>query len=142
MKPLAGRLWWSFYESDATFENFVIRALCYVGGQSEAAVKALPRPEREVQLLSLLNARPFLLVLDGLERILLAYHRMDASYLADDEIDAQAANFVVGATGLPASAAQSFVGQHRLRQTSDPRAGQWHSLKKKGHSLKGIQLNA
>jgi hypothetical protein len=27
MKPLAGSLWWSFYESDATFENFVIRAL-------------------------------------------------------------------------------------------------------------------
>jgi Domain of unknown function (DUF4062) len=27
MKPLAGRMWWSFYESDATFENFIIRAL-------------------------------------------------------------------------------------------------------------------
>jgi hypothetical protein len=27
MKPLAGRLWWSFYESDASFENFLIRAL-------------------------------------------------------------------------------------------------------------------
>ncbi len=25
MKPLAGRMWWSFYESDATFENFVTR---------------------------------------------------------------------------------------------------------------------
>ena len=30
MQPLAGRLWWSFYESDASFENFVIRALAYV----------------------------------------------------------------------------------------------------------------
>jgi len=30
MKNLAGRMWWSFYESDATFENFVIRALAYV----------------------------------------------------------------------------------------------------------------
>ena len=48
---------------------------------------------------------------------------MDASYLADDDYDAQAANYVVSATGLPASAAQSFVGQHRLRQTTDPRAG-------------------
>jgi len=26
MKNLAGRMWWSFYESDATFENFVTRA--------------------------------------------------------------------------------------------------------------------
>ncbi|MEI9924595.1 MAG: hypothetical protein WDN50_14635 [Bradyrhizobium sp.] len=30
---------------------------------------------------------------------------------------------VAGSVGLPASAAQSFVGQHRLRQTADPRAG-------------------
>jgi tetratricopeptide (TPR) repeat protein len=123
MKPLAGRLWWSFYESDASFENFTIRALCYVSGQNEKAVRALPRPDREAQLLAILDEQPFLLVLDGLERILLAYHRMDASYLADDDYDAQAANYVVGATGLPASAAQSFVGQHRLRRTTDPRAG-------------------
>jgi tetratricopeptide (TPR) repeat protein len=48
---------------------------------------------------------------------------MDASYLADDDYDQQTANVVAGAIGLPASAAQSFVGQHRLRQTTDPRAG-------------------
>jgi hypothetical protein len=48
---------------------------------------------------------------------------MDASYLADDEYDQQTANWVAGAIGLPATAAQSFVGRHRLRQTTDPRAG-------------------
>src|SRR6266849_1393640 len=123
MKPLAGRLWWSFYESDADFENVLFRALCYVGGESEDAVRALPWPEREAQLLRHLNEAPYLFVLDGLERILIAYHRMDASYLADDEYDEQTANWVAGAIGLPATAAQSFVGQHRLRQTTDPRAG-------------------
>jgi uncharacterized protein HemY len=123
MKPLAGRIWWSFYESDADFENFLIRALCYVGGEGEEAVRALPWPEREAQLLRHLNEEPYLFVLDGLERILIAYHRMDASYLADDECDQQCANYVVGAIGLPATAAQSFVGQHRLRQTTDLRAG-------------------
>jgi len=123
MHPLAGRLWWSFYESDASFENFLMRALAYVSGQSEEEVKALPRPDQEAQLLSILDEQPFLCVLDGLERILQAYHRMDASYLTDDDYDVQAANYVVGAMGLPASAAQSFVGQHRLRQTTDPRAG-------------------
>jgi hypothetical protein len=123
IKPLAGRLWWSFYESDATFENFLIRAVCYVSGQSEDQVRALPWHEREAQLLQYLNEKPYLFVLDGLERILRAYHRMDASYLADDEYDQQTANRVVSAVGLPASAAQSFVGQHRLRQTTDPRAG-------------------
>jgi tetratricopeptide (TPR) repeat protein len=123
MKPLAGRLWWSFYESDADFENFLIRALCDVGGKSEEAVRGLPWPEREAQLLRHLNEEPYLFVLDGLERILIAYHRMDASYLADDEYDEQCANYVAGAIGLPASAAQSFVSQHRLRQTTDLRAG-------------------
>ena len=86
-------------------------------------MRALPWPEREAQLLRHLNERPYLFVLDGLERILIAYHRMDASYLADDEYDEQTANRIVGATGLPATAAQSFVGQHRPRQTTDPRAG-------------------
>ncbi len=123
MKPLAGRLWWSFYESDATFENFLNRALCYVSGESEDAVHALPWAEREAQLLRHLDEAPHLLVLDGLERIQIAYHRMDASNLADDDYDRQTANWVVGAVGLRSSAAQSFVGQHRLRQTIDPRAG-------------------
>jgi tetratricopeptide (TPR) repeat protein len=123
MKPLAGRLWWSFYESDATFDNFLDRALVYVSDESEEAVRALPRPDREAQLLAALDERPFLLVLDGLERILIAYNRMDASSLADDDYDQQTANRVAGAIGLPASAGQSFVGQHRLRQTTDPRAG-------------------
>jgi tetratricopeptide (TPR) repeat protein len=123
INPLAGRLWWSFYESDATFENFLIRALCYVANETEDTVRALPWPEREARLLRHLNDKLYLFVLDGLERILIAYHRMDASYLADDDYDKQTANWVAGAVGLPAWGAQSFVGQHRLRQTSDPRAG-------------------
>lgn len=123
MKPLAGRMWWSFYESDATFETFLSRALCYVSGQSEEGVRALPWQEREAQLLQKLNEAPYLFVLDGLERILIAYNRMDASSLADDEYDKKTANWVAGAAGLPPSAAQSFTGEHRLRQTIDPRAG-------------------
>lgn len=123
MKALAGRLWWSFYESDATFENFLIRALCYVSGDSEESVRALPWQEREALLLRQLKDKPYLFALDGLERILIAYNRMDASSLADDDYDKQTANWVTGAAGLPATAAQSFVGQHRLRQTGDPRAG-------------------
>ena len=83
----------------------------------------MPRPDREARLLAALDERPFLFVLDGLERILIAYNRMDASSLADHDYDQQTANRVAGAIGLPASAGQSFVGQHRLRQTTDPRAG-------------------
>ena len=124
MRPLAGRMWWSFYESDATFENFVIRALAYVTGRAREDIEKNVRPgEREEQLLAALDRSPFLLVLDGLERILIAYARLDAARLSDDDFDRQTANVVAGAYGLPASAAQSFVGQHRLRKTADPRAG-------------------
>ncbi len=131
MSPLAGRLWWSFYESDASFETFLIRALAYVSGNDEDAIRRLPWPDREQRLLQSLDDQPHLLVLDGLERILQAYHRMDASRLADDELDEQTANRVAGAHGLPPSAAQSFIGRHRLRQTTDPRAGAF--LRKLAH---------
>ncbi|MGA2743014.1 MAG: hypothetical protein ABSG65_36960 [Bryobacteraceae bacterium] len=102
MKPLAGRLWWSFYESDATFENFVIRALAYVTNRPRDEVQKIPPPEREEQLLAALNRDPYLVVLDGLERILIAYARLDAARLSDEE------------------AGRADV---RLRKTADPHAG-------------------
>jgi tetratricopeptide (TPR) repeat protein len=123
MRLLAGRLRWSFYESDATFENFVIRALAYVSKRPREDILKLPPPEREAQLLSILDHEPFLLVLDGLERLLIAYARMDAARLADDDLDQRTANFVAGIQGMPESAAQSFIGQHPLRKTADPRTG-------------------
>ena len=123
MQPLAGRLWWSFYESDATFDNFVIRALAYVSRRTREDIQKLPPPDREAQLLSILDREPFLLVLDGLERLLIAYARMDAARLADDDLDQRTANVVAGALGLPESAAQTFTGQYRLRKTADLRAG-------------------
>jgi tetratricopeptide (TPR) repeat protein len=125
MNPLAGRMWWSFYESDAHFENFVTRALAYVSRTPREEIQKLPPPEREDKLLKILNDEPFLLVLDGLERILIAYARMDAAHFSDDDYDKQTANWVAGAYGLPASAGESFVGQHRLRKTADVRAGQF-----------------
>lgn len=103
MKPLAGRLWWSFYESDATFENFVTRALAYVSGRPLAEVQQIPAPGRESQLLAALDREPFLLVLDGLERILIAYARMDAARLEDSQVGSQ----------------------KNLRKTADPRAGRF-----------------
>src|SRR5205085_1550207 len=124
MKQLTGCMWWSFYESDATFENFIIRALAYVTGRAREDIAKTTQPgEREDQLLSALDREPFLFVLDGIERILIAYARMDANRLADDDLDQQTANFVAGMMRLPESAAQSFTGQHRMRKTADPRAG-------------------
>ncbi len=66
MPGLRGRMWWSFYESDATFENFVIRALAYVSRKSVEEIRKLTADQREEQLLRVLNTEPQLLVLDGL----------------------------------------------------------------------------
>ncbi|HWT02132.1 MAG TPA: DUF4062 domain-containing protein [Pyrinomonadaceae bacterium] len=103
MKPLAGRMWWSFYESDATFENFVARTLAYVTRRPLAEVQQTPAPDRETQLLAALGREPFLIVLDGLERVLIAYARMDAARLDDSQVDSQ----------------------RNLRKTADPRAGRF-----------------
>ena len=116
MRPLAGRLWWSFYESDAHFENFVIRALAYATSQATAEIKRLSPVDREAHLLQVLDQQPFLLVLDGLERILTAYARPDAAYLGDEDLEDRK---LAGADSLP----EQLAGQHRLRKTADPRVG-------------------
>ncbi len=123
MNPLAGRMWWSFYESDASFDNFVTRALAYVSSRSREDIQKLSPIEREEQLLSILNREPFLIVLDGLERIMVAYARMDAARLADDDLDQKTANGIADNFGSRESVASSFAGQYRLRKTADPRVG-------------------
>lgn len=122
----AGRVWWSFYESDASFENFVTRTLAYVMGCSLEDLKAMPFTDQQDALLHALDQAPYLVVLDGLERILIAYARQDAAYLSDDTaLDDDTANRVAGAIGLPQSAGQSFIGKHHLRKTADVRTGQF-----------------
>ncbi|MEI9995332.1 MAG: DUF4062 domain-containing protein [Rhizomicrobium sp.] len=69
----AGLLWWSFCES--SFEMFVTRALAYVENIPEADAAKLPWQEREALLLKRLEEKRYLIVLDGLERILGAYSR-------------------------------------------------------------------
>ncbi|MEO1260770.1 MAG: DUF4062 domain-containing protein [Bacteroidota bacterium] len=120
---MEGRVWWSFYESDARFENFVIRTLAYVAGMSIEEAKEFDVNARENLLLQKLNETPYLIVFDGFERELIAYTRLDANRLSDDEYEAHTANWVAGAYGLPEGASQSFTGQHRLRMTADRRVG-------------------
>jgi tetratricopeptide (TPR) repeat protein len=103
-KPLAGRMWWSFYESDASFENFVTRALAYTTRRPREEVEKISPPEREAQLLAAIDREPFLVVLDGLERILIAYARMDAAHLSDDAVKSV---------------------EQGLRKAADPRAGRF-----------------
>ncbi len=81
-----GVLWWSFYERDARFANFVNEALRYAShGRFDPA--QLPSPHDRVQaLFNLLRRQRLLLVLDGFERELRLYANMNAAY-QNDEID-------------------------------------------------------
>jgi len=103
MNPLAGRMWWSFYETESDFENFIVRALAYVSQKPLDEIRGTSAHERQSQLLTILDREPFLIVLDGLERVLIAYSRMDAARLEDIEVG----------------------NQRNLRKTADPRVGQF-----------------
>ena len=81
----AGRFWYSFYERGAIMADFCRRALAYITHEPLDSFKKLKTPELSDRLLHHLRDRPWLLVLDGLERVLVAYHRFDAAQVADEE---------------------------------------------------------
>lgn len=84
----AGRFWYSFYEKGAIMADFCRRALVYITGRPLADFRKKKTAELGEMLLRHLQERPWLLVLDGLERVLVAYHRFDAAQLADEEAGA------------------------------------------------------
>lgn len=81
----AGRFWYSFYERGAVMADFCQRALAYMTGRPLADFRKKKTLELGEWLLHELQARPWLLILDGLERVLVAYHRFDAAQLRDEE---------------------------------------------------------
>jgi len=81
----AGRFWYSFYEKGAIMADFCRRALSYMTGQPLRHFRKMKTVQLGEMLLGLLKKQPWLLVLDGLERVLVAYHRFDAAQLVDEE---------------------------------------------------------
>ncbi len=84
-KDWAGRFWYSFYERGAIMADFCGHALAYFTGRPLEEFRKKKTPELAEILLHHLQARPWLLVLDGLERVLVAYHRFDAAQIPDEE---------------------------------------------------------
>ena len=88
-----------------------------------------PAPDRGTQCSAVLDREPFLFVLDGLERILIAYARMDAAHMADDDLDQRTANRVAQAWLSPKArdnrSSASTVAQDRrpARRSVFPQAG-------------------
>lgn len=81
----AGRFWYSFYEKGAVMADFCRHALAYMTRRPVRELTKKKTPELSKLLLAELRGRPWLLVLDGLERILVAYHRFDAAQVRDED---------------------------------------------------------
>lgn len=84
-KPWAGRFWYSFYEGGASMADFCRHAIAYMMGRPLEDFAKKKTAELKDELLALLHTKPWLLILDGLERILVAYHRIDAAEVPDEE---------------------------------------------------------
>lgn len=83
-----GIFWFNFYEKGASLEGFSRHALAYVTGQAYTDVQSQPYREVQRQLMSKLHEGPYLLVLDGLERVLVAYNQdTDNAHLRDELFD-------------------------------------------------------
>ena len=89
-KDWAGRFWYSFYERGAIMADCCRCALAYMNRAKLEDYKELKPPELAQLLLHHLQQKPWLLILDGLERILVAYNRADAAELADEQADTAA----------------------------------------------------
>ncbi|MEX0313856.1 MAG: DUF4062 domain-containing protein [Allomuricauda sp.] len=81
---LYGRVWWSFYEK-TSLEEFVKYTLAYLTKHNPNEI-GLDYEQNAKQLILELNARPSLLILDGFERVLAAYHRWDKAQQRDENI--------------------------------------------------------
>lgn len=83
----AGVFWYSFYERGAIMADFCRHALAYMTSRPLEDFKDRRTPDMQEELMLLLTDRPWLLILDGLERVLVAYHRSDAASLPDEAAD-------------------------------------------------------
>ena len=67
--------------------GFCQHALAYMTRQPLEAFEKKSTAEMRVVLLAELRKKPWLLILDGLERVLVAYHRIDAAEVRDEELN-------------------------------------------------------
>lgn len=86
-KSWAGILWYSFYEQGADLKDFLIRAVAHVTNAKVENLRKESSTELGTTLWRVLNSQPWLLVLDGLERVLVAYNCPGKDALSDEEAE-------------------------------------------------------
>ena len=83
---LAARIWWSFYERGSSLRGFVRHALAYVNDADVEEYRHMDDWDALRRLVTALRAKPYLIVLDGFERLLAAYHHLDKAQIRDDRV--------------------------------------------------------
>ena len=73
-------VWWSFYEKESGFETFLSETLKHLGVEVKQSAR-----QQVNDLLEAMRGTNILIVLDGFERLLRQYGRMDAALQSDDE---------------------------------------------------------
>jgi hypothetical protein len=87
IKDRSGTMWWSCHEGSASMVRFLLEAAGYLTGRPIAEYSGLDAADLLGTVTDLLRKAPCLLVLDGFERLLTAYHTFDPTKLRDDEVD-------------------------------------------------------
>ena len=77
-------LWWSFYDRELGFGRFLKKAIVYFS-DGEVNWKSLESTRDQMEFLyEMLRKNRFLLILDGVERILRAYYNLGSPYQGDE----------------------------------------------------------
>jgi len=79
-----GIIWWSFYDKEARFETFLMKAIQYTSKGKIDPKTIDSNWERMHTLKTLLYDNKLLLILDGVERVLRAYAGLGSPYQGDD----------------------------------------------------------
>jgi tetratricopeptide (TPR) repeat protein len=84
-----GIFWYSFYERGADINDFCASVLAFVQGHPVEDYRSRKTSGLAAELLPVLQSQRWLFVLDGLERVLVAYNRYDAAHIRDEEVEAK-----------------------------------------------------
>ncbi|GAA2697957.1 hypothetical protein [Actinoplanes palleronii] len=85
---LAGRFWWSFYDGSASILQFLKELYAYVTGEPRAEADRMAPADLAGRVVEALREQPYLIVLDGVERLMSAYHRHEPALVRDEDADA------------------------------------------------------
>jgi tetratricopeptide (TPR) repeat protein len=80
-------LWWSFYDSEAEFDRFLRKAIEYFNDDEVEWNKLASTRDKMEFLYEILSKNRYLMILDGVERVLRNYFNLGSPYQGDEIIE-------------------------------------------------------